>query len=123
MASSSKRYTRNNPDPNPKSLIEDLERILKTKKQKDQSSLPIFQRSNSFATESVKTLDVLKIDLKFQHSLFRSKLDSDLNEVVIDIPGLNTFIPKSFYGFSKKKKYILNLGFVGKRNQKETRVS
>ena len=118
MASSSKRYTRNNPDPNPKSLIEDLERILKTKKQKDQSSLPIFQRSNSFATESVKTLDVLKIDLKFQHSLFRSKLDSDLNEVVIDIPGLNTFIPKSFYGFSKKKKVYIKFGIRWQKKSK-----
>ena len=51
-------------------------------------------------------MDGLKSDLKFQHSLFRSKLDSNLKEVVIDIPGLNTFIPKSFSGFSKKHKYI-----------------
>ena len=51
-------------------------------------------------------MDGLKFDLKFQHSLFRSKLDLDLKEVVIDMPRLNTFIPKSFSGFSKKHKYI-----------------
>ena len=106
MASSSKKYTRSNLDPDPKSPIEDPKTILKNKKQKDQSALPIFQRSNSLATYAVKTLHGLKFDLKFQHSLFRSKSDSDLKEVVIDIPGLNTFIPKSFFVFSKRKKYI-----------------
>ena len=92
MASSSKRYTRNNLDP---------KSIIKTKKKKDQSDLHIFQRSNSLATDSVKTLDGLKFDLKFQHSLFKSKSDLDMKEVVIDIPRLNTFIPKSFSRFSK----------------------
>lgn len=29
-----------------------------------------------------------------------------MSEVVIDIPTLNTFIPKDFSGFSKKEKYI-----------------
>ena len=29
-----------------------------------------------------------------------------MKEVVIDIPRLNTFIPKSFSGFSKRQKYI-----------------
>ena len=38
--------------------------------------------------------------------MFRSKSDLDPKQVVIDIPGLNTFIPKSFSGFSKKHKYI-----------------
>ena len=66
MASSSKIYTRRNPDPDPKSPVEDPERILKAKKTSDQSNLPVFQRSNSLATESVKTLDGLKFDLKFQ---------------------------------------------------------
>ena len=73
---------------------------------KDKSTLPIFQRYNSLATDSVKTLDGLKFDLKFQHSLFRSKSDSNLKEVVIDITGLNTFIPRSFSIFSKQQKYI-----------------
>ena len=64
MASSSKKYTRSNPDPNLKSPIEDLERILKTKL-KHQLALPIFQRSNALATDFDKTVDGLKFDLKF----------------------------------------------------------
>ena len=106
LASSSKRYTRSNPDPDPQSPVEDPERILKAKKTSDQSNLPVFQRSTSLVIDFVKTLDGLKFDLKFQHSLFRSKSDSDLSEVVIDIPALNTFIPKDFSGFSKKERYI-----------------
>ena len=73
MASSSKIYIRRNPDPDPKSPVEDPERILKAKKTSDQSNLPIFQRSTSLATNSIKTLDGQKFDLKFEQSLFRSK--------------------------------------------------
>ena len=32
--------------------------------------------------------------LKFEQSLFRSKFDLDLNEVIFDIQRFNTFIPK-----------------------------
>ena len=38
--------------------------------------------------------------------MFRSKSDSDLGGVVIDIPGLNTLIPKDFTSFSKKYSCI-----------------
>ena len=102
LASSRKRYTRRNPDPDPKTLVEDPERILKEKKQSDQSDLPIFQRSTSLVSDSIKILDSLKFDLKFEQSLFRSKSYSDLSEVVVDIPGLNTFVPKDFSGFVEK---------------------
>ena len=104
LASSSKRYTRRNPDPDPKTPVEDPESILKEKKQSDQSDLPIFEISTSLASDSIKTLDGLKFDLKFEQSLFRTKSKSylDLSEVVIDILGLNTFVPKYFFGFSKK---------------------
>ena len=50
------------------------------------------------------TIDDLKFDLKFEQSLFESKSNLDLSEVVIDIPGLNTFIPKKWIGFSNKEK-------------------
>ena len=51
-------------------------------------------------------MDGLKFDLKLEQYLFRSKSDSDLSEVVIDIPCLNTFTPKNFSHFSKKEKCI-----------------
>ena len=38
--------------------------------------------------------------------MLRSKSDSDLSGVVIDILGFNTFIPKEFTGFSKKYSCI-----------------
>ena len=106
MASSSKRYTRRNPDLDPKTPVEDSERILKAKKQSDQSYLPLFQRSTSLASDSIKTLDGLKFHIKFEQSLFRSKSDSDLSEVVIDIPSLNTSFPKYFSGLPKKNTWI-----------------
>lgn len=106
MASSSKRYTRRNPDLDPKTLVEDPERILKAKKQSDQSALPIFQRSTSLASNSIKTLYGLKFDLKFEQSLFKSKSNLDLSEVVVDIPRLNAFVPKKFSGFSKNDTCI-----------------
>ena len=77
---------------------------MKFKKQLEESQPPILERIVSLETDSVKTIDDLKFDLKFEHSLFDSKLDSDLSEAIIDIPGLNTFIPKQWSGFSNKEK-------------------
>ena len=51
-------------------------------------------------------MDGLKFDFKFEQYLFRSKLVSNLSEVVIDIPCLNTFTPNIFYGFSMNENCI-----------------
>ena len=67
---------------------------MKFKKKLEESQPPILERIVSLETDSVKTIDDLKFDLKFKHSLFDSKSDSRLSEVVIDIPRLNTCIPK-----------------------------
>ena len=79
---------------------------MRSRKQSHNSQSPILERSFSLESEPVKTLDGIKFDLKFEQSLFRSKSNSDFSEVVIDIPALNTFIPKDFSGFSKKERYI-----------------
>ena len=76
---------------------------MKFKKQLEESQPPILERTVSLETDSVKTIDDLKFDLKFEHSLFDSKSYSNLSEVVIDIPRLNTFIPKKWTGFSSKE--------------------
>jgi hypothetical protein len=102
LASSSKIYTRRNPDPDPHIPIEDPEKILKSRKQTNHPKTPILQRCISLSPELVKTMDGIKFDLKFEQSLFISKSDLDLSGVVMDIPGLNTFIPKDFTWFSKK---------------------
>lgn len=67
---------------------------------------PPLKRFISLETKYVKPIDDLKFDLKFEQSLVRAKSDSDLSEVVIDIPGLNTFTPKKFSGFSQKLQSI-----------------
>ena len=69
------------------------------KRQLEESQPPILERIVSLETDCVKPVD----DLKFEQSLFDSKSDSNLSEVVIDIPGLNTFIPKKWIGFSNKE--------------------
>ena len=106
MDSSSKRHTRINPDPGQETPIEDPEKTLKSKNQSNHPKTPILQRSITLSPEPVKTVDGIKFDLKFEQSLFRSKSDSDLGGVVIDIPGLNTLIPKDFTSFSKKYSCI-----------------
>lgn len=80
--------------------------MLKSKKQSNHPKTLILQRSITLSPEPIKTVDGIKFDLKFEKSLFRLKSDSDLSGVAIDIPGLNTFIPKYFTGFSKKYNCI-----------------
>ena len=49
-------------------------------------------------------IDDIKLDLKFEHSLFRTQSDSNVSQVVVDIEGLNTFVPKDFFELSKQDK-------------------
>ena len=76
---------------------------MKFKKQLEESQAPPLERIVSLETDFVKTIDDIKFDLKFEQSLFRSKSYLTLNEVVIDIPRLNTFTPKKWTGFSNKE--------------------
>ena len=64
----------------------------------------MLQRTLSLPTEGIKTIDDIKFDLMFEHSPFITKWDSYLSQVVVDIEGLNTFVPKGFSGFSKQNK-------------------
>ena len=73
MASKGKRYNRSNSDPDPMSPFEDPERIIKTKKNKDQSASAIIQESTYLNKASDKTVSDSKFD-KFSHPLFKSKL-------------------------------------------------
>lgn len=104
MSSKGKRHTISNLNPNPKSPFEDPERILKTRKNKDQSSPFIMQESNSLDIASNKTVSHSEFD-KFQHPLFKSKSESNLKELITNIQELNKLIPKSFSNYSKELKY------------------
>ena len=75
MASSSKIYTRRNPNPDPQIPLEDPKKILKSRKQGNRPKSPILQRYISLSIDPFKTVDGIKFDLNFEKSLFRSKLD------------------------------------------------
>ena len=100
MASSGRRYTRSNPNPDPKSPLEDPERILKTRKHKHQPTSVIIQESSSLNTGFVKTVSDIEFDT-FHYPLFKSKSDTDLKELVEETYGLNKLVPKSFSQESK----------------------
>ena len=101
MASSSRRYTRSNLDPDPKSPLEDPKRILKTRKYKDQSTSIIILRSSSLNTCSDTIVSDIEFDT-FHYPLFKSKSDTDLKELVEETYGLNKLVPKSL---SQESKY------------------
>lgn len=106
MAPSSIKYTRKNPDPNPTKPVDNLENLLGEGKKNNILSSPLLKRSISLSEEVVQTLEDLQFDFTFQHSLFRSKLDLDLSQVIVEILALLTFVPNDFYSISKKTKQL-----------------
>ena len=102
MASSRWKYTRKNPVPNLTKPIDDPENLLRERKKNNSPSSPLLKIYTYLSEEIVQTIE----DLQFEHSLFRSKSDSDLSQVIVDIPTLLTFIPKYFYSISKKNKHL-----------------
>jgi len=88
-----------NPDPNPPSVVDDPENILR--KQRPQSKevehgTPSLVRSTSLAAKLVSFQD-LSFDIKFELSLFRSKSESSLLETFFDPSEFETYLssPKS----------------------------
>ena len=102
-----KRYTRKNPDPNPIEPVDNPERLLGEGKKKNLIYPPLLSRSTSLSTEVVQTIQDLQFDYKFQHSLFISKSDSDLKEIVEDLSSVLTFVPKKYCSTSQKNKQLL----------------
>ena len=99
-------YTRRNPNPDPDlpKVVEDPERILRNKKSNIDSGIPLTNRSMSLHEEGFISVDDLEFDLKFEHSIFRSKLDSNLSQIVFDQGRFNTFIPNTYSIFCKEEK-------------------
>ena len=97
-----KIYTRANPDPNPPTIVDNPEKLLKTQKVQEEKNTSFLSRSISLPSKDIKTIDDIPFDLKFELSLFRSKSESDLTQTVIDIPRIGTFIPSNSSGISKE---------------------
>ena len=104
LAPSGKRYTRNNPDPNPIEPVDNPERLLGEGKKKNLIYPPLLSRSTSLSTKVVQTLQDIQFDYKFHHSLFRSKSDTNLQEIVEDLSSVLTFVPKKYCRNSQKDK-------------------
>ena len=108
-----KKYTRSNRDLDPIEPIEDPEKILKPRKENFEEGISSLQRTLSLPVQGIKTIDDIKFDIKSEHSLFRTKLDSDLRQVVVYIEGLNTFVPKYFFlDFPNKIKTNFGMLYV-----------
>ena len=100
-----KIYTRKNLDPNPiLEFVEDREKLLRKKKIQDDIDISLINRSISLPKEEVISVEYLEIDEKFKLSLFRSKSDSYLNQIVFDLERFNTVISSTSSNFSKEEK-------------------
>ena len=92
-------YTRANPDPNPPIAVENPEKILRKSSSKVGKETYELYKSTSLPVEGVESIDEVTFDLKFKHSLFKSKSESDLSHIVFDPKLLNPITPKSFANF------------------------
>jgi hypothetical protein len=77
-------YTRRNPDPEPIASMFDPEKLLHKRKEKTIKSFSYLERNLSLPKDGVKSIDDLDFDLKFEQTLFRSKSESNLNEIIFD---------------------------------------
>ena len=106
MASRKTYYTRSNPDPKPAVIVDNPDRIGKKKKQTKNLEFEVsLIRVNSLPQELV-SLQYIDFDLKFEHSLFKSKFENDLKTTVLD-PAFISFLnakQKSIAISSKSKK-------------------
>jgi len=91
LAPKKTHYTRVNPDPNPATIVDDPDNILrKPKKVETQASSSQLVKANSFP-EELSTLEEIPFDLSFDLSLFRTKLENATHETMLD-PNFIQFI-------------------------------
>ena len=84
MAPKKIHYTRANPDPNPTTIVDDPDRILREPKiAETQASSSWLIRANSLL-EELLTLEEIPFDLSFDLSLFRSKSKNGIHETLLD---------------------------------------
>ena len=99
-----KIYTRKNPNPNPiLELVEDPEKLLRKKKVQNGTGISL-NTSISLPKEGVISVEDLEFDEKFELSLFKSKSESNLSQIVFDIEIFKTFVPPTSSQFSKQEK-------------------
>ena len=91
MASKRKYYTRAHPNPKPSTIFDDLDRILrKPKKVENQGSSNELIKAYSLPKE-LSSIHDIQFDLSFESSLFRTKSENSIYDIVID-PNFIQFI-------------------------------
>ena len=77
---------------------------MRKKKSKIDLGVPLMNRSISLPKEGVISVDDLQFDIKFEHSLFRSKSNSNLSHTIFYLEKFKSFIPSKSSSFSKEEK-------------------
>jgi hypothetical protein len=64
--------------------VSDPEKIVQKRKEKQISPVSFLDRNLSLPKERVKRIEDLEFDLKFEQTFFRSRSESNLNEIIFD---------------------------------------
>ena len=88
-------YTRANLDPKPPIAIENPEMILRKSISKVGKETYQLYKSTYLPDKCVGSIDEVTFDLKFEHSFFKSKSESNLSQVFLD-PKLKSYYSKKF---------------------------
>ena len=99
-------YTRASPDRNLPKPVENPEKILRKSSSKSGKETYQLYKSTSLPVEGVDLIDEITFDLKFEHSLFKSKSEYDLSQIVFNPRILNLITPKRFSNFSAKDQKL-----------------
>ena len=94
-------YTRANPDPNPPKVFENPENILRKSNSKVGKGTYQLYKSISLPAEGVESIDDIIFDVKFEHTLFKSKSKSDLTQLVFDPKYFSPITPRNSSSFSR----------------------
>lgn len=97
-------YRSTNLDPNPPEAVENLEKILRKSNSKVEKETYQLHESTYLPVEGVESVDEIAYDLKFKHSLFRTKFESHLDHIIIDFKHLVPITPKNLLKYSTKDK-------------------
>ena len=97
-----KIYMRGIPNTGPLQIVKNLESILRNEKGKDQEDIYQLERSFSLFQEEPLGLQVLDFDIKFEQSLFKSKYEIYLKEIVVDHKKSQTYLLKYLWKYLQK---------------------
>lgn len=96
-----KRYTGSNSNPNPPTIVDDPEKLLKKPKTPIPESEPRkLVKTTSLPDQGLIVEDIC-FDIQFEQSLFQSKFESSLSEVIFDLIKFDSYLPSAKSLFSK----------------------